>query len=215
MKHNSISQGLIADVVDAVKVQNVNGKQVARFQLAFVKEKKGDNGSVQHFRNKFFAEAWGDTGKFIQSLPVGTTIMFSGEFQNYSYDDGNGGKKYGTKVIIFGVGSCGMSQYPPEQQRTAPQAGGYQQQGYQQPPMQAQTGYNQQAYNQAPPPHNYAPGAQNPPTQHAPPQNAYGQAPVPNGQWQQNPPPMQGQAPMQQTGSFPPPAFDPNEQIPF
>lgn len=236
MRHNAISQGLIADISDQPKIQNVNGKQVARLQLSFVREKKGDNGQVQYFRNKFFAEAWGETAKFCETLSVGTTVMFSGEFQNYSYEGQNGEKKYGTKVVIFGIGSCGPTQYPPEQQRQQ------QQTGYQQQPQQGQ--WQQPPQHQAPPPYNHAPGAQNPPQgngyapqgmgqpygQHqAPPtgQQSYGHNVPPsaspsNGGYNQAPngyqnqPPMQGQPPTQQTGSYPPPPqFDANQQIPF
>jgi len=222
VKHNNIVNGVVADISEPVKVQQVNGKNVARTQICFVEENKQQNAQHQFYRTKFLCEAWGEAAQRLQTLPVGHTVMMTGKFQNYNYEGQNSEKKYGTKFVAMKVADCGPSEYPPEQKQQG--------QGYQQGPQ----GYpqNQYAGQQPYPPQGQGPyGQQN--------QGPYGQqgngarggmhtGPGPGPQ--QHPSTGQtwnGQNAQPNASHFnpgggvpngqypPPPTFDHNEQIPF
>lgn len=183
------------DIVSQVQLQNINNKTVAKCQLGIVSERTM-NGQKQQHMNKMQIEVWGPQANFLASIPQGHTIIVKGKVEQYKYKGQDGVEKWATKVSVFTVGHCGPSIYGQQAQQQ-----GYQQQG----------GYPQQG---APAPQT---NAYPPQQQQQAPRGGYGAAPT------GYPPPQQSlpnYAPQGATGYPPqaaqnPPAFDPNEQIPF
>ena len=246
MRHSNQTFGC-GDVLDAVQLKQIAGKDgkqptsVASSRLGFTEERNG-----QTFNSSFLVEAWGEMAARLAAVPPGHSVMFSGKFQTQSYQDQNSGeKRFITKLNLFSVSDCGPSQYPPPQQRQAPQQqsqqpaqggwnqnqqapqqqaqgfGGPQSGNFQQPaPQQQQQSQFTRPANPPPQQQWQQPQGQNP-TQ---PQQQSGQV---GSQWSGQPvqqaqasaqtqqPPPQQQWAGQPANGAPPPQFQTQETVPF
>lgn len=171
MKHNKMVNGLVGDVIAPVQLQQIQGKSgpmnVAKTKIGFVEVRNN-----QQYRSAFIMEAWGQTAQALAAIPVGYTIMASGEFRTEKFKGQDGRDQFVTKFVVSRFGNCGPSEYP--QQGAQPNQAAH----YGQPPAQ---GYGAAPGHHAPPP-----------AQHYPPQgqmNARGAAPM------GNPPPAAAPAP--------------------